>query len=173
MTLFLFGVALSVAVYLLLFRKTGQWIRRHTRDDFSRDFRALLVARKVGAILEVFARGHDFRFEVRKIEEANDGAVLMMRIPRAPWSVPLRATLISTLSSAGYAIELPDQRESSMLLDIRVPVESVWDEWSGASSARAAHLILDAASLPKNVTFDLRMSGAPNWAWVAREWDNC
>lgn len=169
MLLWLTGATIIVAVYLLFFRKGRQLVRNRGREDLSHDVRALLLAFRSGGTMEVSVRGLEVRFEITKVDELADKATIIIRVPRASWSESRLGELFPALSNAGYEVSISNAK-SRTFLEARVPVEEVWAEWSGAGTARAVHLLLDAFSVPKDVRFDLHLSGPANWRWVAHEW---
>jgi hypothetical protein len=164
------GFAILIGVYVLFFRRSRQLIAGQGREDFGRNVRALLLACKSGGTMEVSAKGLELRFEVTKGDVLGDGAIVIIRLPVDSLSVSALGGLLKAYSQPEYEVRRVKTETSRDLLEILVRVDNIWEEWSGASTARAIHLLLDALVVPKEVKFDLHLSGPVNWKWVAREW---
>jgi hypothetical protein len=163
-------VAMLIGAYLLFFRRSRQLIAGQGREDFGHNVRALLLACKSGGTMKVSAQGLEVCFEVIKGDVLNDGATVIIRLPVDLGSESTLGDVLKTFSHSDYEVRTVKTETSRDVLEIPVRVDNIWAEWSGAGSARAIHLLLDALLVPRDTKFNLRLSGPVNWKWVAREW---
>lgn len=152
-------LALLLALWKLLgFQILG---RNQGRQDFEHFIMSLLVLMENGGLLHVQHRGTAINFDlVRESGTGTDDAVVVLRFPRAVWSNAYEEKLLQVFDSQQFEVNVSTDPASETILDVRIPVENIWEEeWCGARAARAAHLLLDTLCVPRNARFDFTFVG--------------
>jgi hypothetical protein len=150
------GFAILGVVWLIL-RFMGSNIlgRGKSRSDFSHAVRSLLVLMENGGVLRVRHRGSKTEFNFVREAGTDESAELLLVIPRAEWSEKANAALRQAFDTHGYKASF----DGKNLAEIRIGSTDIWDEASGARGARAAHILVDALSIPRDARFDLALLG--------------
>lgn len=163
----LIAIGALVAIWKLLgWQPLG---RNRTREDFEHGIKSLLILKENGGFLHVQQRGSGLAFDIIRAEGGDNDALLVLRVPRAPWSEEHGKQLCEVFESHQIEARLVKEPGSETLAEVQIPVENIWEEWCGAKGARAAHLLLDAVALPRDARFDLSLHGAPSKRGLARE----
>jgi len=156
-------------VFWLLFGWQPLW-RSLGREDFGRLLYSLLILREDGGSLHVEHRESDVAFDFfRGRGSTANGATIVLKIPRAPWSVTRKDELREALVSNLYDVKLIDDPDAQGVAEIEIPVEDIWEKWSGATAARAAHLVLETVGIRRDAKFKLSLRGESSTRWLDRE----
>lgn len=166
-----------VAVFIAIVALIAVWFvlgaqplgRNQGREDFEHFAYSLLVLMENGGALHVRRRGSDMVFDLVRAEGDDTSAVVLLRVPRAAWSSAYCEKLRETFDCHGLDVSLIEDGGSPSLMEVRIPVPNVWEEWSGAASARAAHLLLDTLGVAGDARFDFSLVGARSKRALARE----
>jgi hypothetical protein len=143
--------------------------RNRGRMDFEHHIKSLLVVNENGGSLHVKHRGSDVVIDLFRAEGEGDEALLVVRVPRAPWSEQHGRELYGVFESNLLDVRIVQEPGSKTLVEARIPVKNIWEDWCGAESARALHLALDALGVPRGAKFDLSLLGAPSQRWRTRK----
>ncbi len=163
----LLAIGVLVAVWKFLgWQPLG---RNQRREDFEHGIKSLLILKENGGSLHVQQRGADLAFDFLRAEGGDDEALLVLRVPRAPWSEEHAKELCDVFESHRIEVRFVQEPGSEMLAEVRIPVENIWEEWCGAKGARAAHLLLDTLAVPRDARFDLSLHGTPSKRGLTRE----
>ena len=157
--LVMIGVTIVSLVLLRLFRGGHPLGKNQGREDFEHGVRTLLLLLKDGGSLQVQQRGAETHLRFVRIGGADPQATVVLRVPRAEWSSGSAHKLHETLVASGYQARVLNDEGSQTLLEVCIPVENIWDRWSGLSSARAAHLLLDQLGISASARFDFTLTG--------------
>ena len=168
-----------VVVALIVLAFVGTWMllgwqplgRRQRREDFEHFVKSLLIMMENGGALHIEERGSEVEFELVREQGGDDDAVVLLRVPRAEWSDEKAQQVFRVFDSNDFDTRLVENSTSKVSVEVRVLVDNIWEEWSGAKCARAAHLLLDALSVPKNARFNLSLVGQPSKRGIAHERD--
>lgn len=157
-------IALGFLGLLLLWRLLGANVlgRNGGRGDLEHWVRSLLLIVEDGGLLTVEDQSSDVRLQFVRRSSSGDSALLELQVPRAPWSEPALPELESALASNDLDVDCPVTGEDSsdLVAKVRIPVPSIWEEWSGAKGARAAQLVLDALAVPRDARLHLDLVGS-------------
>jgi len=156
-------IAGGLLCILLLWRLLGANVlgRNRRRGDLEHWVRSLLLIVEDGGLLTVEDQSSGIRFQLVRQSGSADSALLELQVPRASWSESALAQLERVLASHDLDADCPVTGEDStdLVAKVRIPVPSIWEEWSGAKGARAAQLVLDALSVPRDTRLHLDLVG--------------
>lgn len=140
------------------------------REEFAGLLYSLLIIKEDGGSLHLKHRESDVTLDFFRGQGATtNGANILLVIPRAPWSVKCKDKLFRTLVSNQYEVKLIDDPDAPVLAGIKIVVEDIWVKWSGATAARAAHLVLDTVGIPREAKFNLTLRGNASTRYFVRD----
>jgi len=156
------GILVLVVLALLLWRLLGANVlgRNQGWGDFEHFVRSLIVLMEDSGYLTVEGRGVDISFRFRRVSSHGDGALIRLEIPRALWSDAALSTLKeSFIDRVVTARDAEPPGTGAPLLAIDISIDDIWSDAAGAEGACAAHLVLQAASIPADARFDFDLIG--------------
>ena len=126
--------------------------RNLSRDDFSHLILGLLISSENGGIIRLDQNGSEIWFSFARASGTDTTAILALRIPRGEWSNTVAEDLRQTYEAHGFEyLEEPDNK--SLLAQVLIPVDDIWEKACGARGAHAARLLLDTIGSPRSARF--------------------
>ncbi len=138
--------------------------RNLKREDFSTSVLNLLITSKNGGIIRFDHNDSDLWFSFVRASGSDTEATVALRIPRMEWAESMSDDLRQTYTSHGFEFVCEDDSQS-LLAQVLIQVDDIWDSACGARGAHAARLLLDAAGIPQNATFRLSDFREPSDRW--------
>ena len=139
--------------------------RNQGREDFEHGIKSLLILKENGGSLHVQQRGSQLSLDLLRAEGGDDDAVVLLRVPRSPWSEGCAEKLSETFDAHDLDASIAEEQDSQVLAEVRIRVEDIWEESCGAKGARAAHLLLDSLSVPRDARIDCTLHGVVSKRW--------
>ena len=154
------GLIAAVALWLLFrFLGSNYFGRGKTRADFGHAIRSLLLLMDEGGILRIHQQGSEVQFDFVRASGSDDAADLVLLIPRASWSLAVESNLEKVFDANEFDTSFSAEQPEGVLCKVRMHVSDIWDEACGARAARAAHLLVDTASIARDAKFDFALLG--------------
>ena len=161
--IFLIIVAVII-VGLLTMMIWNPFARNLKREDFSRCIFDLLITSKNGGIIRFDDNDSEIWFSFARASGSDTDATLALRIPRMAWAESMADDLHQTYKSHGFEF-VYEMDNQSLLAQVLIHVDDIWDSACGAKGAHAARLLLDAAGISQNATFRLSDFREPSKRW--------
>ena len=138
--------------------------RNLSREDFSRCILDLLITSKNGGIIRFDVNDSEVWFSFARVSGSDTAAMLALRIPRGEWTDSVTKDLRQIFESHGF--EFVDELDNpSLLAQVLIRVDDIWDKACGAKGAHAARLLLDAIGIPQNARFRISDFREPSKRW--------
>lgn len=152
----LLGVLATAGAWIFL--GSNAFGRNCPRDDLCHFINSLLILMENGGRLHMKQRGSDVVMDFIRLEGEGGGATIVLRVPRAAWSLPHSSPLYDRLASEGADVEVMDSA-SPILLETRIPVGDIWTDWAGSRAAHIGRLTLDILGVPREARFNFSLVG--------------
>lgn len=162
------GFTILAGVWLLLrFMGSNAFGRGKSRADFAHGVRSLLLLMESGGVLRIRHRPSKIQFDFVRASGSDKDADLTLLVQRGELSQTSEDAVRKAFESHGFDGVFDPNSGEGALAEVHIHVSDIWDEGSGARGARAAHLLVDSLSIPRDAKFDLALLG-PRSSRIAR-----
>ena len=163
----LYAIGGGVSFLLFYAYTVFLYLRGQGRERLENAVKALLILKENGSVLEIVRRGRGVVLLFCRQDGQMNWAVLRLRIPGGPWSLPFCTELKESLGRNGFEF-IATEGHGEWIAEVRIPVADIWAVGSAARGAEAANLALDALGYENDARFILKLKGKKNWRLMSR-----
>lgn len=121
--------------------------------------RNFLVSRENGSYCRIDFRKSELWFSFERAGGTDTDADISLRIPRSEVSEERIEAIVGAFDRNGFKFVAADNDNLSLIGEVRIHIDDIWDEASGAPGAHAARILMAELGLPVDATFNVTEVG--------------